>query len=65
MTSRARQKKVTYTRADRVIIAIAELIECSDFQGKAREAREPMALEALYRAADVARAMRDNTRSTR
>jgi hypothetical protein len=54
-----RDKRVTYTRADRVLLACVSLMECGDFgeydpDGTARQ--------ALDRAADVAREIRDNAR---
>jgi hypothetical protein len=55
-----RSKKVTPTRADRVILAIAALIECDDFQAVASAAGlGSTALRDLDRAADAARAMRE------
>jgi hypothetical protein len=55
-----RGKRVTWARADRAIVAIAELIECDDFGERAREAGlGGDALRDLDRAAGVARAIRD------
>jgi hypothetical protein len=48
-------KRVTYKRADRVIRAIVDLIECDDFE----ELTGSTTLRDLDRAADQARALRD------
>ena len=48
-------KRVTYTRADRVILAVVDLMECDDFDEQA----EPGTRAALDLAADAARAIRD------
>lgn len=52
------RKKVTYARADRVVLAIAALIECDDFAEAARAAGVADATGLFDRAADAARAMR-------
>lgn len=48
-------KRVTYTRADRIILAIVDLMECDDFDNQA----EPGDRALLDRAADAARAIRN------
>ena len=56
MSTAKRTGKVTYAKADRVISAIAALIECSDFRELDTDGT---ALRDLDRAADHARRMRD------
>ena len=59
-TVSTRAGKVTYAKADRVISAVAALIECSDFRSLDTDGT---ALRDLDRAADQARRMRDSVRA--
>ena len=59
-TVNTRAGKVTYAKADRVISAIAALIECGDFRSLDTDGT---ALRDLDRAADQARRMRDSVRA--
>jgi len=56
-----RTNKVTAAKADRVIVAIASLIECDDFR---KLDTDGTALRDLDRAADHARRMRDERKTS-
>jgi hypothetical protein len=51
-----RSKRITYTRADRVILAAVDLMECGDFSEQDPDGSKRHALDA---ACDAAREIRD------
>jgi len=61
LTPKAQTKRVTYTRADRVLLAAVALMECGDFNAYDPDGSKRRALDA---ACDAARAIRDQAGRT-